>query len=137
MAATIYSGIVCTLSCALFGARGVFDAQEILGRTFHLLGPQRNERHEVDDADSRVDTLVSPEVDELGGSRDAGDERIGERALLPGEREHRAVVVRVGVHVQEGRARAEGLSDRRDDRHLASFRDVGHRFQHDPYPTNR
>ena len=44
--------------------------------------------------------LVAPQVDPLARHLDRRDERLDERAVLADDREHRAVVVGVGVHVE-------------------------------------
>ena len=57
----------------------------------------------------------------------AGCERAPQPAGLTREREHRSVVVDVGVDVEQPRAaRGEGLADRVQDRAVPPLGDVGH-----------
>ena len=69
------------------------------------------------------------------GDRDVRRDGVGELAAVvascgpgPGEREHRAVVVGVGVHVDE--RRPAPIGDRAQHREVAAFRDVRHTLEH-------
>ena len=53
----------------------------------------------------RVDAGVGADVDARDRGARAAQERLGQLALASGEREHRAVVVGVGVEVEEARRR--------------------------------
>ena len=89
------------------------------GRRLRARQVVRAERHDRDDvggADPRVRAVVSPQVDSLDRDADARDERVDELVLRPDEREDRAVVVGVGVDVEQTRVRAERVADRIDRR---------------------
>ena len=77
----------------------------------HVLRTNADERHDVRDADSRMRTLVLPQVDALARARDAGEERLDQLVLLAGEREHGAVVIGIDMNVEEPRPARERLPD--------------------------
>ena len=82
-----------------------------------------------------MDARVLAQVDQLHRSGDPGEQRLDDRLVVAGEREHRAVVIGVRVDVQEGRVRREGVGDRPHDARISPLGDVGHSLEHDPYPT--
>ena len=88
--------------------------------------PQRDDRHDVGDADPRVRALVPAQVDPLARHLDRRDERLDERPVLADDREHRAVVVDVRVHVEQPRVRRERVADRVDRRPVAALGEVRH-----------
>ena len=94
-----------------------------------------NEGHDVDGTDARMDPLVSLQIDASAGFGDPREERIGEPTGVAYEREHRPVMVGIGVDVQQGRIPGENPAESGDDRRVASFGHVRHRLEHDPYPT--
>ena len=98
-------------------------------RALHVSRLQRDERHDVGDADARVRALVRAKVDSLDRHLDAGDQCIGEIGLRPDECEDGAVVVCVGVHVEKTRARRQRGTDRVDRRAVAAFAEVRHRLE--------
>ncbi len=81
-----------------------------------------HDRRHVDDPHARVDSVVVAEVDELEESPCAVEYREGEFPRLSRQREYRAVVIGVGVHVEQ--ARVEGLGDLRDGAWIPARRDV-------------
>ena len=97
---------------------------------------ERDERHDVDRSDAGMDAVVPAQVDELDRARRARDERLDQLSVVAREREDRAVVVRVGVDVEERRSRRERPPDLGDRRAVAPLGHVRHGLQHDPYPTS-
>jgi len=86
---------------------------------------------DVERPDVRVQPGVAGQVDARQHHARARDERAREHARGCGEREHRTVVVGVGVAVQHARAAGgEGGADRVEHLLVAAFGDVGHREQH-------
>ena len=69
---------------------------------------------------------ILPNVDALDRHARAGEQSAGQRILGAGKREHRAVVVRVGVDVEQacGSGGRERLGDRLDCRLSATLGDV-------------
>ena len=94
-------------------------------------------RDDVGGADPRVRPSVLAQVDPLAGDVDPGDERLDELVPVADEGEHRAVVVGVGVDVEQAGVRPERLADRVDRRPLAALGEVRHRLerQHAPMLT--
>ena len=71
-------------------------------------------------------------------ARGAGDERVDEGVVVADEREDGAVVVRIGVDVEETRACCANASPiEATHGRVAPLGDVRHRLEHDPYPTSR
>ena len=68
--------------------------------------------------------LVAAQVDALARARDPVEERGDELVLRADEREDRAVVVGVGVDVEQARVRGEGAAERVDRAAVAAFREV-------------
>ncbi len=72
---------------------------------------------------------MPPEIDQLPGRGDPGDERVDESGVVVGvgreERVHRPVVVGVGVRVeQSGPSGRVGRADRSDHGRVSAFGDV-------------
>ena len=84
-----------------------------------------------------MDAHVLTQVDELHRRRDAGDEGLEEVVGPRGEGEDGAVVVGIGVGVEQRSTAGEGVPDRGNDLRASPFRHVGHCLEHDPYPTKR
>jgi hypothetical protein len=72
---------------------------------------------------------VAAQVDERDGPGDARDQRVDELAVVPDEREDRAVVVRVAVDVEQPGRRGEPIAQRRDPPRVAALGDVRHRLE--------
>ena len=68
-----------------------------------LVGPHRDEGHDVRGADARVDTLVLSQVDSFARVGDPVDERLDELRLRSREREDRSVMVGINVDVEHMR----------------------------------
>ena len=98
-------------------------------RALQVLRPQRHDRHHVGGADPRVRAFVGAQVDPLDGDRDPCQQRVGQLRLRADEREDRAVVVGVGVHVEQARVRAERDADRVDRRRVAALAEVRNRLE--------
>ena len=94
-------------------------------------------RIEVDDgrhvqrADVGVHAVVPGEVDAPQGLAGTLEQRLGQLALRAGERHDRAVVVGVGVDVEDARAAAggEGARDRSDSGRVPALGHIGRRQQ--------
>jgi ubiquinone/menaquinone biosynthesis C-methylase UbiE len=98
-------------------------------RTLEIVGHQWHEWHDISRTDPRMRSFVRPQVDPLHRNGDAGEERVGKLALRADEREDRAVVVGVGVHVEQPRVRRQRIADRVDGRPVATFAEVGNRLE--------
>ena len=83
--------------------------------------------------------VVAAQVDPLRRHVDAGEQCVRELVLGADEREHGAVVILVGMHVEEASSRADRVADRRDRRTVATLAEVRHRleWQHAPYSRRR
>jgi len=87
---------------------------------------ERNDGEDVGRADAWVDAAMLSDVDLLDRSSHGGDKRFDKVRAQPGERDHRAVVVRVGVDVEDVRlASPRGIRDGGDDRIIPALREVG------------
>ena len=84
-----------------------------------------DDRHHVERADVRMDAGVRADVDPRDRRARAADERLRHVALPRGQREHRPVVIRVRVKVEEVRGR-ERAPDRLERREIATLADVRH-----------
>ena len=103
-----------------------------LDRAAHLVRFQRHDRDDVGGADPRMGALVAAQVDAVARAGDAREQRLDQLVRVADEREDRAVVVGVDVHVEQARGRRERTAQRLDHRVVAAFREVGHRLQHRP-----
>ena len=79
-------------------------------RPLEVAGLERHDRDDVGGADPRVGTVVQAQVDPLDRRRDPCEQRVGQLLLAPDEREDRAVVVDVGVDVEQPRVRPRAPS---------------------------
>ena len=85
---------------------------------------REHQRHHVRRPDARVRTLVTPQIDPLASRAIPASQRVDELFARAHEREDRAVVVCVGVDVEQPSPRAERLGERVDGRAVASLREV-------------
>ena len=108
-----------------------------LARESLVLGAQVDERNDVDGADAGMRALVLAQVDQADRRLHRGRERLDQLLRGADEREHRTVVVGVGVHVEEPRGCRERLAQRLDLRRVASLRDVRDRFEHHTRESRR
>jgi hypothetical protein len=92
-------------------------------------GVEPDQRADVERPDRRVGAGVARHVDRLQRLLGAGDERLAQGARRAGEREDAAVVVGVGVAVEQGDAAAERLLHRGEAIVVAPLGDVGNREQ--------
>ena len=106
-----------------------------LDREQHLVRAERNQRDDVGGADAGMDAHVPAQIDELGGAGDTRQKRVDERVRLTDEREHRAMVIGIGVDVEERDVLGKRLADRGHHGRIPPLGDVGHGLEHDPYPT--
>ena len=74
--------------------------------------------------------FVAAQVDSLARAGDAGDQRIRELVFVSDHGEDGAVVVAVGVDVQQPRRRRERGRQRRERLLFASLREVRDGFEH-------
>ena len=106
----------------------VGEDQRLGDRGAAIGGVEVHDRRDVDRAHARVHSLVPGQVDALDGdARGVGDMACQRPRLTP-DREHRAMVVRVGRYVDE--PGAERGADGIDGRLVATFGDVGDGEQH-------
>jgi hypothetical protein len=71
-------------------------------RSRAIVRPDRDDRHDVRRADTRMRTVVAPQVDPLARTRDPGDQGVDEAVVAAAdEREDGAVVVGVRVDVEQ------------------------------------
>ena len=98
-------------------------------RTRHVLGHDRHERDDVGCADPRMSPLVAAEIDAVARACDPRQEGLHELLVLADEREDRAVVVGVGVDVEQLGVLCERSRDGVDRRPVAPLREVRHRFE--------
>ena len=108
-----------------------------VGCSVDRIGCEWDDRHDVGRADARMDARVLTQVDELDRRCDAGEEGLEEVVGPRGEGVDGAVVIGIGVRVEQRSTAGEGVPDRGNDLQASPFRDVGHCLEHDPYPTKR
>ncbi len=90
---------------------------------------ERDERHDVDHAEPRVDPDVFAEIEVFDGDgRESASGGLGTSSFGGGEGEDAAVVVEVAVDIEQRRA-GRG-ADRRDSALVSALRDVDDCFQH-------
>ena len=101
-----------------------------------IVGSERHDGYDVGSPDARVDTVVASQIDRLPCRCDSRDETVLEGAIVPDQREHRAVVVGVDVRVEQpGTRRCKGASNRVDDRDVAALGHVRHGLEQAHPPT--
>ena len=104
------------------------------GRGIHT--SKRHHRDDVGRSDPRMNPVVPPEVDRCPRRSHACDEPVLESSIVAEQREHRPVVIRVDVGVEESRARRpEGASHGVDDGGVPPLRDVRHGLERMHLPT--
>ena len=74
--------------------------------------------------------VVPAQVDPLACAGDSRQQRLHELVRLSDEREDGAMVIGIGVHVEQPCGRGERLAERADDGLVAAFREVRHGFEH-------
>ncbi len=109
------------------------DLERRLARASHVLRPYRDDRHDVGRADPRVRTEVVAQVDAIACAGDPRDERVHQLLLLADEREHRTVVVDVGVHVEHACVRAQRGADGVDHRAVTPLGEIGNGLERQPH----
>ena len=102
-------------------------------RTGHVPLGERHDRDDVRGADARMGTLVAAKVDPLTRGRDAGEQGGHELVPVPDEREDGAVVIGVGVHVEELGVHAQGRGKRVDRGAVAPLREVRDGLEWQPH----
>jgi len=82
---------------------------------------------------------MAPQVDAVDRDANTGEQRLDERVVVTDQREHRSVVVRICVHIEQSRRRAERIAQRSDRRPVSALAEVRHRleWQHEPYSRER
>jgi hypothetical protein len=81
--------------------------------------------HHVERPHVRVDAGVGADVDARDRGARSAQQRVGHLALAGGEREHRPIVVGIGMEIEEARGR-EGTPDRLERGQVAALADVRH-----------
>jgi hypothetical protein len=76
-----------------------------------------------------MDAFVAGEVDAIGGDGDRSREAVHEPCGRPDAREHRPVVVGVGVDVEHARVLGDGPPDGIEGRAVTALREVGDGLQ--------
>ena len=93
---------------------------------------QVHDRDHVEGTDARMRTLVHAHVDVLDRRPRSGHDRVGNLLRSTDERVDAAVVVVIGMHVEQGAAvRRERVPERLDAGDVPSLADVGNRLDHD------
>src|SRR5262249_30356973 len=90
-----------------------------------VAGLERNDRDDVGRSDKGVNAFVRPEVDAITGAADRCDERLDEMFFVAHQREDRAVVVAIRMHVEHAAVGRQRLSDRVDRGLVTPLREVG------------
>ena len=89
----------------------------------------RDDRDDVRGADPRVRADVQAQVDPVPRAHDSGEQRVDELLVAADEREDRAVVVLVDVHVEQVGVRGQRGADRSERRAVAPLREVRDGFE--------
>jgi len=76
-----------------------------------------------------VGALVPAQVDALAGARDPRQQGVEQLAFVTDQREHRTVVVRVHMHIENVCLTRERGAERVDRRTVAALREVRDRFE--------
>jgi ubiquinone/menaquinone biosynthesis C-methylase UbiE len=95
----------------------------------HVARAQGDDRNNIRRSDPRMCTLVVPQVDPLASDGDPGEQRLDQHHVVTDQREHRPVVVGIGMDVEKARTSAERRPDRVDRLPVAPFGEVGHRLE--------
>ena len=108
------------------------DGQRLGARHAAARLVEEDDRRDIQRADVRVDAALGAEVDPRHSGVRALDHRVGQDARLRGERVDRAMVVAVGVRVQQPRPAAQvGGADGGDRGEITTLGDVGNGEQHE------
>ena len=91
---------------------------------FEVRGHERHDRDDVGGSDPGVRPCVLPQVDQLTPYGNRRDERLDQLAVLAHEREDRAVVVDIGMDVEQPRPSRDRVPDRGDRRGIATLGEV-------------
>ena len=94
-----------------------------------VLAANRNDRNDVGRADSWMCTIVRAEIDAFTRARDRANKSIGKRLVVCHQGEDGAVVVGIGVHVEQPRVRSDGIGERPQRFGVAALRKVRNRFE--------
>ena len=73
--------------------------------------------------------FVVTEIDAVSRAGNPGQQRLDERNVLADQREHRPVVILVGMHVEDVGVRAESGLERGDRRRVPALGEIRHRFE--------
>ncbi len=111
------------------GSRNRLGGRDILTSKCH-------DRDDVGRTDPWMNAVVPLQVDRLPRRRHTCDEPVLETPIVADQREHRPVVIRVDVGVEEPRARRpEGASNGIDDVGIPPLRDIRHGLERMHLPT--
>jgi hypothetical protein len=96
------------------------------GGVLHRQSPNRDERHDVGGAHSRMRARMARQVDPLDGAGDTGDGRPDDGIRLTGECDHRAIVIHVGLapEQQDSGYGCDRVDDRVDDVEIAALAEI-------------
>ena len=101
-----------------------------------ILSSKRHDRDDVGRPDPWMNAVVPLQVDRRPRRRHTCDEPVLETSIVADQREHRPVVIRVDVGIEEPRARRpECASHGVDDVGIAPLRDVRHGLERMHLPT--
>jgi len=101
-----------------------------------ILTSQGHDRDDVGRPDPWVNTMVASQIDFRPRRRHTRDEPVLESSIAADQREHRPVVIRVDVGVEEPRTRRrKGAANRVDDVGIPPLRDVRHGLERMHPPT--
>ena len=120
---------------AELGTDPLGDLERHRPRPRHVRTLQCDDRNDVRGADARMGAFVPPEVDPLPRARDTGDKRL-HQLVLAHEREDRAVVIGVGVNVEEARVLDERRGERVERLPVAALREVRHGLERKRHPRS-
>ena len=87
---------------------------------------ERDERDDVEHTQARVDAVMSPEVDQF--DRAPGDGPHGRLHAATGHGEHRPVMVRIAVHVED--EVGSGIDDGPDDGGVTPLAHIDDTLEH-------
>ena len=94
-----------------------------------VAGGEPDEGHDVGSADARVDALMRAQVDALSGDGDRRHQAIDEIGRRPDAGEDRAVVVGIGVDVEDAHMPGERPPDGIERRRVTTLGEIRHRLE--------